>query len=382
MSKRQSIQEFIKIRRSDLSNSRKIDNSSVLNQTNISTNSSLNNLMGLINDSYQTFQKEPPKSKKLYRLRKIIFQYLYKYSFRQIQFNDNIKNMINIQLQEVQSAKNDLLQHRRQTEALQEKTKELEILIESLTKKVEALTKKEVKNTKLINNYRNFLIELDTRIYALQEKTDILTLNTNITKHAAKGGLLYSRFFSQFGEDRWIVSNIDLTKKGFFVDVGAADGVTFSNTYYFEKLGWSGICFEPDPRNFELAQNFRKDILPYAVSTKNGTVDFYLSTVAPDWSGLKDNNHGSEITKVKAVTLGYILEKSKVKNIDLLSIDTEGTELDVWESFDYKKYKPKVVIIEYNSQGEEDDVIIRTFKKLPYKLVHTTYSNYIFKFKE
>ena len=55
--------------------------------------------------------------------------------------------------------------------------------------------------------------------------------------------------FSQFGEDKWLVDNVELPAKGFYVDVGAGNPINLSNSYLFEKLGWNGLLIDADPRH-------------------------------------------------------------------------------------------------------------------------------------
>jgi hypothetical protein len=84
--------------------------------------------------------------------------------------------------------------------------------------------------------------------------------------------------------------------------------------------------------------------------------------------------------RVPSLKLETVLEKHNIEIIDLLDIDVEGTELDVWKTFDYEKHKPKVIIIEYYTFGLADNSqnIKDFFSKLPYKLVYTTCANFIF----
>src|SRR3972149_7086762 len=57
------------------------------------------------------------------------------------------------------------------------------------------------------------------------------------------------KYYSQYQQDKWLYENIFKNNtNGFFVDIGASDGIKFSNTYFFEKmLGWNGVCVEPLP---------------------------------------------------------------------------------------------------------------------------------------
>ena len=64
--------------------------------------------------------------------------------------------------------------------------------------------------------------------------------------------------FSQFNQDKFIFENFFPVKSdGVFVDIGAHDGITLSNTWFFENyLGWTGYCFEPNPSLFaKLVEN-------------------------------------------------------------------------------------------------------------------------------
>ena len=59
-------------------------------------------------------------------------------------------------------------------------------------------------------------------------------------------------FYSQAGQDQWILEKTNSKRRGYFVDIGAYDGINYSNTLYLEKnLNWSGICIEPDVKTYE-----------------------------------------------------------------------------------------------------------------------------------
>ncbi|MDA9981739.1 hypothetical protein N9H39_03180 [Gammaproteobacteria bacterium] len=64
-------------------------------------------------------------------------------------------------------------------------------------------------------------------------------------------------FQSQAGQDRWVVETLKGKKNGFFLEIGASDGVNLSNTYALEReLGWTGCCVEPNPMDYA---KLRKD---------------------------------------------------------------------------------------------------------------------------
>ena len=179
-------------------------------------------------------------------------------------------------------------------------------------------------------------------------------------------------FASQEGEDKWIVNNLNLPEKGFFLDIGACYPVIISNTYHFEKhLGWNGLAIEPDPVYYkEFAAN-------RSCITENVAI---LPDVEEMW--FKSRNHlileGEGDFKVKCARLDDLLNKHNVTKIDLISIDVEGFEEQVWSTFDYKKYDPEVMIVEHTEMGTFDDTFSKNLlKDLDYEVVHATPLNYI-----
>lgn len=197
------------------------------------------------------------------------------------------------------------------------------------------------------------------------------------------GNQFQKAYYSQFGEDEWIVNNIpDLPSKGYFLEIGASDGITFSNTYYFEKLGWEGICFEPNPYQYTQAKLYRQQVEPVAITKQDGDVELHLSKSFPDWSSIVPSDDTQEIIIVPGKSLETIIAENKINNIDLLSVDVEGAELDVLEGFPFEKHQPYIVIVEFmNKLNEKNDEVKKFMKKQPYKLVHTTFANYIYQRK-
>jgi len=179
-------------------------------------------------------------------------------------------------------------------------------------------------------------------------------------------------FASQEGEDKWIVNNLNLPEKGVFLDIGACYPVIISNTYHFEKyLGWTGLAIEPDPVYYkEFAAN-------RSCITENVAI---LPDVTEMW--FKSRNHlileGEGDFKVKCARLDDLLNKHNVTKIDLISIDVEGFEEQVWSTFNYKKYDPEVMIVEHTEMGAFNDAFAKNLlKDLDYEVVHATPLNYI-----
>jgi FkbM family methyltransferase len=170
--------------------------------------------------------------------------------------------------------------------------------------------------------------------------------------------------YSQFGEDKYISSLFPNDYIGTCVEVGAYDGITLSNTLYFEKKGWSCLCIEPIPLQYGKCKSIRKNAINCAISDSNKEdIPFYIyninnnnesamSSLEPDSRLIESHkdiiNNVLEI-KVKCRTLTSILDEAKFPNvIDFISIDTENTELDVLKGFDFSKYSVRYFIIENN----------------------------------
>lgn len=137
--------------------------------------------------------------------------------------------------------------------------------------------------------------------------------------------------YSQAGQDTFVYDLFGDT--GFFVDIGAEDGITHSNTYALGLMGWDGICVEPDPASFqELHRNRSCLRFNTAISDHNGAVTVYPSgQVAP------------------CVTLASLLESADAPPIlDYLSIDVEGHELAVLAGMDWKRWDVRCITIETN----------------------------------
>ena len=169
-------------------------------------------------------------------------------------------------------------------------------------------------------------------------------------------------YYSQFGEDILLKEIFFSKDNGICVEVGAFNGITHSNTYYFEKIGWTCILIEPIKSLYKQLILNRNSTITYnvAVSNKIGESTFYLADGPTKALSSLDidklpleliRSNGGKIKeiKVKTTTLNQILEENKISKIDFITIDTEGHEYEVLEGFNLNKYSPKVLIIEDNS---------------------------------
>jgi FkbM family methyltransferase len=169
-------------------------------------------------------------------------------------------------------------------------------------------------------------------------------------------------FYGQKQEDRIAYQFLkrlpESQLKKTFLDVGAYDGKHLSNTLLFEELGWRGICIEADEHAFRALRENRKCIcVNSACAEKEGTVDFYTepnrpigTTNAEAAEKLKAGGHfqSTEKKRIPATTVNKILETHGMVEIDFVSIDVAGAEVQVLRGFDLMRTKPKLVCIETN----------------------------------
>ncbi|MEV4716668.1 FkbM family methyltransferase [Micromonospora noduli] len=186
-------------------------------------------------------------------------------------------------------------------------------------------------------------------------------------------------YLGQWGEDRWIVDHLAVPAQGVFVDVGAGDGVRGSNSLYFERLGWTGLCVDPDPRNRAPLAKRSCVVRHCAVSDTAGEQTFSQHDAKPSWSGLGDRGHGYTVITVRCLRLEDLLRDLGIERIDLLSIDVEGAELDVWSSFDPAEHRPGIVIIEYDAKDPDrsEERIVRALGADRFEVMHRTPANLI-----
>ena len=160
-------------------------------------------------------------------------------------------------------------------------------------------------------------------------------------------------FHSNWGIDMMADDFFKQKKNGFYVDVGCHQPFLNNNTYILYKKGWRGINIDLDFGAIDMFNFFRKEDINIQAAVSNSTEEkdlyFFHNRSAVNTLSSKEGIKAREVRKVTTITLNEILEKSKYKNqqIDFLSIDVEGSEIDVLKGLDFDKYKPKLVVLEY-----------------------------------
>lgn len=172
---------------------------------------------------------------------------------------------------------------------------------------------------------------------------------------------------SQFGQDAFVLATLLFKKGGYFVEFGATDGVSGSNSYILEKsYGWKGILAEPARCWHEaLKRNRCADIEWSCVAARSGdSIPFYehgmrssMRRHIPLGRRLKRLTQSHRFYDVPTISLLDLLQKHRApKVIDYLSMDTEGSELEILAAFDFSAYRFRVITCEHNHKPNREKI--------------------------
>jgi FkbM family methyltransferase len=173
---------------------------------------------------------------------------------------------------------------------------------------------------------------------------------------------------SQILQDLWVLYMLKEKENGFFVEFGACDGLSMSNTLLLEqRYGWKGILAEPNPIWHEnLLKNRKATISKKCVSSTSGETITFLSTpnepelsriesIIPDDIHEKNGNRSIvDKLEVESISLDDLLDEYNAPyEIDYLSIDTEGSELSILQAVDFSRHAYKLISVEHAGDKEK-----------------------------
>lgn len=206
-------------------------------------------------------------------------------------------------------------------------------------------------------------------------------------------------YYSQCQEDIFLNENIFKNKKnGVYIELGALDGILYSNTKFFEDiLNWKGILIEPHSEKFKLLQINRPNnfLFNNLVSCHEEPLEFrYFVDFHAAVSGVENtlsqfhfdtffNNIDTKSLQqnkifLKPRTLSEIVNETKLTHIDLLSLDVEGHEYEVLKSWDFSIVIDIILLETLGVQPEKDEMCREILIKNNYKFITKWQHNEIF----
>lgn len=187
---------------------------------------------------------------------------------------------------------------------------------------------------------------------------------------------------SQAGEDDIVMrlfSEILKTGPGTYIDVGCNHPAYGSNTFLLYKNGWRGYCIDPHGEFAPLyAEHRPRDtFLQMAIGGVDGTVSFHYTPGSEGLSSVLPTVVHKQAMDVPVRRLQTIIDTHKIDKIDVLSVDVEGSEIDVINSItDYQKF-PRIIIAEFNTLGCINMRLQPYLISMGYHILAVTYCNVI-----
>jgi FkbM family methyltransferase len=169
---------------------------------------------------------------------------------------------------------------------------------------------------------------------------------------------------AQIHQDAWVLWETAAKERGYFIEFGAADGVSTSNTYVLEKeFGWRGVLAEPNQIYFPKLRKSRSCFVSdKCVFSRTGEKLSFLATRLPGLSRLEavnpyDEHEGLRAdhteTTVETISLNDLLTEAKAPaQIDYMSVDTEGSELEILSHFDFDRWNVSLMTVEHNGTSQ------------------------------
>jgi FkbM family methyltransferase len=187
---------------------------------------------------------------------------------------------------------------------------------------------------------------------------------------------LWEHGFSQSGQDKWLWDEVFGRKmNGVFVDVGAFDGQTHSNSAILEYcFNWSGLLVEANPVQAAKIVTWRPCSLTYNVAaSETNKICRFVSKLDPELSGveegIKNQVDASDTTiNIPCIRLGDLFSRHGLVKIDYLSLDTEGVEPMALRTIDFDKVEIDIIGIEENNHRDQ---LRKILEPRGYSLCHT-----------
>ena len=196
------------------------------------------------------------------------------------------------------------------------------------------------------------------------------------------------QYFSQASEDKWLWTKVFSEQPqedivgGTYIELGALDGIQYSNTLFFEKsMDWRGILIEAHPaNNLRAAQERRRNAAMFTVAicrvtdstpgfvdftTHGGAIGASLKDASPEfmksWHPAKRENNTNH--SIACVPLQNLIDATGLFHINLFSLDVEGAELTVLQTVNFNITNIHVILVELDGTNKLKDEKVRELLK-------------------
>jgi hypothetical protein len=231
------------------------------------------------------------------------------------------------------------------------------------------------------------------------EKTAMNLASSQFARRLLSKGnqIIFPEYFSRKGyadqgEDLILAEVFRGRSEGFWIDVGAYHPFIFSNTYLLYQHGWRGLNIDATPNSMELFKKIRPRDINVEALVSNVQVQLELHMFSqPALNTVQESVAKLRVSRGKAKRLGTtILDSQPLKAlvakylpentvVDFMSVDTEGNDLNVLRSNDWKTCRPRVIIVEEESPSTElgNSEVFRYLRDLDYRPLAKTLQNLI-----
>lgn len=185
----------------------------------------------------------------------------------------------------------------------------------------------------------------------------------------------FGKSSSQLGQDIFVLSVLGFKENGFFVEFGAADGVRFSNTFLMERMfKWNGVLAEPAVCWYDRLKKNRMCAIDTRCVWRDSTSKLLFNEVdIPELSTIDSFSNIDMHSRVRKLGRKYLVDTITLddlldhygcpRQIDYISIDTEGSEYEILKSFPFEKYDVTIFTVEHNYSPGRENVFNLLFSK-------------------
>ncbi len=196
---------------------------------------------------------------------------------------------------------------------------------------------------------------------------------------------------AEYFQDLWVLNELNFLQEGFFVEFGATDGRDASNTFLLEKnFNWQGILVEPNQTYHNDLHRNRKCYIDHRIVWDSSfeEIEFlrmeksYISVAKEDLVA-ETKEETTLVEKIETITLNDLLVfYNSPKTIDFLSVDIEGSELRVLETFfRQKEFDVRLMVVEHNWRKDGQEILDLVTSN-GYEVVFQEYSSRDFWFRK